>query len=126
MVTVVKTPSATWKAMIRRSGWPPVIKTFRIKRDAEDWARRTEDEIVRGAYIERATADRMTIKDALARYLTEVTPAKRPKTKICERGFAKPLLEHLGKYSLAAVTPTVIANYRDIRLAGEHRRDNLD
>jgi hypothetical protein len=40
-----------------------VTKTFRIKRDAEDWARRTEDEILRGAYIERATADRMTIKD---------------------------------------------------------------
>lgn len=65
----------------------------------------------------------MTIKDALARYLTEVTPTKRPKTQICERGFAKPLLEHLGKYSLAAVTPTLIANYRDTRRAGEHRRD---
>jgi integrase len=100
-----------------------VTKTFRIKRDAEDWARRTEDEIVRGAYIERATADRMTIKDALARYLAEVTPTKRPKSQICERGFAKPLLQHLGKYSLAAVTPALIARYRDTRLAGEHRRD---
>lgn len=29
-----------------------VTKTFRIKRDAEYWARRTEDEIVRGAYID--------------------------------------------------------------------------
>jgi integrase len=122
MATIAKTPSATWKAMIRKNGWPPVIKTFRVKRDAEDWARRTEDEIVRGAYIERATSDRMTIKDALARYLSEVTPTKRPKTQIGERGFAKPLLQHLGKYSLAAITPTLIAGYRDTRLAGGHRR----
>lgn len=40
--------------MIRKRGWPTVIKTFLTKRDAEDWARRTEDEMVRGVYIDRA------------------------------------------------------------------------
>jgi hypothetical protein len=44
MATVTKTPSRTWKAVIRKSGWPTTIKTFRTKRDAEDWARRTKDE----------------------------------------------------------------------------------
>lgn len=34
--------------------------------------------MVRGAYIERAPADRLTVADALKRYLAEVTPAKRP------------------------------------------------
>ncbi|WP_437127938.1 integrase [Pseudomonas aeruginosa] len=33
-------------------------KTFRTKRDAEDWARRTEDEMVRGVYILRISAHR--------------------------------------------------------------------
>jgi hypothetical protein len=94
VATLFQRPSGSWKAVIRKTGWPMATKTFRIKRDAEDWARRTEDEIVRGAYIERATADRTTIKDALARYLAEVTPTKRPKSQICERGFAKPLLQH--------------------------------
>ena len=46
MATLVKTPSGTWKALIRKTGWPTVAKTFRTKRDAEDWARRTEDEMV--------------------------------------------------------------------------------
>jgi hypothetical protein len=48
MATIVKTPSGTWKAVIRKIGWPTTAKTFRTKRDAEDWARRTEDEMVRG------------------------------------------------------------------------------
>ncbi len=44
MATIVKTPAGTWKAVIRKTGWPTNAKTFRTKRDAEDWSRRTEDE----------------------------------------------------------------------------------
>jgi hypothetical protein len=58
LATIRKTPSATRKAVIRKRGWPAVIKTHRTKRDAADWARRTEDEMVRGVYIERATKRR--------------------------------------------------------------------
>ena len=49
MATITKTPSNTWKAIIRKRGWPTTIKTFRTKRDDQDWARRTEDEMVRKA-----------------------------------------------------------------------------
>lgn len=48
MPTIVKTPSGTWKAVIRKTGFPTTVKTFRLKRDAEDWARTAEDEMVRG------------------------------------------------------------------------------
>jgi len=65
MATISKTPSKTWKAIIRKRGWPATIKTFRTKRDAEDWARRTGDEMVRGVYINRADADRLLLKQAL-------------------------------------------------------------
>ena len=41
------------QVVIRKRGWPTVIKTFRTKRDAEDWARRTEDEMVRGVHRPR-------------------------------------------------------------------------
>ncbi len=98
-------------------------KTFRTKRDAEDWARRTEDEMVCGAYIQRATADRMTITAALGRYLTEVVPTKRPTSQVADRKRARVLTKHLGKYSLAALTPEVIAKFWDARLAGEDRKD---
>jgi hypothetical protein len=66
MATFVKTDAGTWKAIIRKQGWPITSKTFRTKRDTTDWARSTEDEMVRGVYISRAGADRLTAKEALA------------------------------------------------------------
>ena len=39
MATIVKTPSGTWKAVIQSKGWPTSSRTFRTKRDAEDWSR---------------------------------------------------------------------------------------
>lgn len=45
MATITKTPSNTWKAIIRRHGRTTVSKIFRTKRDAQDWARRTEDDV---------------------------------------------------------------------------------
>ncbi|MGH8658206.1 MAG: hypothetical protein ACREV4_06955, partial [Gammaproteobacteria bacterium] len=117
MATLVKTPAASWKAIVRKIGWPQVIKTFRTKRDAEDWARRVEDEMVRGVYIDRAPSERMTLKAGLTRYLAEVKPSKRACTLLGERQKAMPIFEKLGDYSLAAVTPDIVAGYRDERLA---------
>lgn len=116
MATFVKTPSG-WKAVVRKQGWPTTSKTFRAKRDAEDWARRTEDEMVRGVYIQRAPAERMTLKAALDRYLSEVTPLKAPGTQAGEKTNAAVLDKELGAYSLAAVTPELVSKYRDKRLA---------
>lgn len=116
MATINKTPSSTWKAVIRKRGWPTTIKTFRTKRDAQDWARRTEDEMVRGMYIDRAGADRILLKDAMDRYLREVSSTKRKTTSYAEGHKAKALKEKLGSYSLAAITPDLVAGYRDARL----------
>jgi hypothetical protein len=81
MATIVKTPSGTWKALIRKTGWPTVAKTFRTKRDAEDWSRRTEEEMARGVYIRRSGSKKMTLEVALKRYLSEITPTKKPSTQ---------------------------------------------
>ena len=74
--------------------------------------------MVRGAYVQKASADRMTVADALKRYVAEITPTKRPMTQVAEKRNAVILLRHLGKYSLAAMTPEIIARFRDMRLAG--------
>ena len=116
MATIVKTPSNTWKAVIRKRGWPTTIKTFRIKRDAQDWARRTEDDMVHGTYINRADSDRLLLRNALDRYLREVSSTKRATTAYAESHKAKALKHALGKYSLAAITPDLVAQYRDQRL----------
>lgn len=81
MATIVKIPSGTWKAVIRKNGWPTTSKTFRTKRDASDWSRRVKDEMGRGVYIQRTASERMTLEQALKRFLSEGEPrqvAKNP------------------------------------------------
>ncbi|WP_223616387.1 site-specific integrase [Pseudomonas sp. BF-B-30] len=125
MATLVKTPSGTWKAVIRKNGWPTTSKTFRTKRDAEDWSRRTEDEMVRGVYIQRSGSERMTLEAALKRYLSDITPTKKLTTQRGEISKAKKITEHLGKYSLAALSAEIIAGYRDKRLNEPGRDGNI-
>lgn len=115
MATIVKTKSGSWKAVIRKTGWPAKTKTFRVKRDATDWARRVEDEMVRGVFVDRASSHRYTLDAALDRYLAEVTPTKKPSTIRTEKGRAKILKKYLGKYSLTTLTPERIGAYRDER-----------
>jgi HAD superfamily hydrolase (TIGR01549 family) len=117
MATIVFTPSGTYKALVRMRGWPTTSKTFRLKRDAVDWARRTEDEMVRGVYISRTGSERMTLQEALQRYLAEVTPTKKPTTQRSESITAQHLIGFLGKYSMAALSSELVASYRDHRLA---------
>jgi integrase len=38
-------------------GYPSASKTFRLKRDAEDWARQTEGDIRKGLFIDRADSN---------------------------------------------------------------------
>jgi integrase len=117
MATITHTPSGTWKAVIRRTGWPTVAKTFRTKRDAEDWARRTEDEMVRGIFIQRAPAEKLTVAKALERYVREIVPLKKTSTQAREGTRIRELDAFFGPYSLATVTPDLVARFRDMRLA---------
>ena len=113
MASIIKTPSGTWKAIIRKRGFPTTIKTFRIKRDADDWARSTEDEMVRGLYIRRHSADSMMLAQAqaqaqaqalaLERYAAEVTPTKKHYTQLGERSHIAALKKFFGAYSMSAV-----------------------
>lgn len=125
MATVTKTPSGTWKALIRKAGWPTTSKTFRIKRDADDWARRTEDEMVRGVFLQRAPSERLTFNVAIDRYLKEVSVTKSPATQKGEESRSKLLKDYFGKYSLAAITSELVAGYRDQRLAAGKKNNSV-
>jgi integrase len=73
--------------------------------------------MVRGVYISRTRAERLTIKEALQRYLKEVTPAKKPTTQRSEGITAEHLPRFLGRYSMAALSSDLVASYRDHRIA---------
>ncbi|MEM7254567.1 MAG: site-specific integrase [Pseudomonadota bacterium] len=125
MASLIKTPAGRWKAVIRKTGWPTLSKTFRTKRDAMDWSRRTEDEMVRGVYVDRTGAERMTLETALTRYLSEVSPTKRPGSAKRDHTSADAIGPKLGAYTLVALTPDVIASYRDERLSEGKAADTV-
>lgn len=125
MATFRKTPSGTWQAQVRRRGWPPITKTFPRKRDAQDWATEVENDMRRGSYVRRDPAERMTLSEALDKYLSEVTPTKKPSSQRTERGHAKRLRKALGEYSLIAITPDIVARYRDERLEEGKSRNTV-
>ncbi len=116
MANIRKLPSGSWNAQIRVKGWPDVSKTFRIKRDAEQWARTTEDEITRGIHVNRSNAEKLTVEKALLRYTNEVTTTKKPSTQKRELVIAEQLKAELGKYTMTSLNSEIIAKYRDDRL----------
>lgn len=73
--------------------------------------------MVRGVYINRAGAEKLLLEKALDRYLAEVSASKRDSTAYAESHKAKALKKKFGAYSLAAITPDLVAEYRDERLA---------
>ena len=73
--------------------------------------------MVRGVFINRSVSERTLVRDSLDRYLAEVSSTKRPSTARRERPAAAHLKKELGKYSLAALSPDIVATYRDKRLA---------
>lgn len=123
MATFRKTQNGTWQAQVRRRGWPAVTKTFRLKRDAQDWAAGVEHDMRRGSFVRRDPAERMTLSQALDRYLDNVTPTKKPSSQVGDWAKARKLRVALGNYSLAAITPDIVARYRDSQLAEGKSRD---
>lgn len=112
MATIRKRGELQWQAIVKRRGHPLVSKTWNTRKEAEAWARQIESEMDRGVFVSRAEVERTTLNDLIERYRAEVLPSKRGK----HFGPAlKVLDEHLGKYSLAALSPKLIAGFRDAR-----------
>ena len=76
MATVVKRGDRQWQARVRRRG-QSATETFETKTRAEAWARQVEAEIDAGRFHPgRIEAERITLHQALERYLVERVPLK--------------------------------------------------
>lgn len=115
MATINKTPSGTFKVLIRKTGLPPQIKTFKHKSNAEKWARLIESEIDRGVFVNRQEADRVTVGELIDRYILEVTPTKRSAKNDKQRLLF--LKRTFGHFIVSQLQSKHIAAYRDKRLA---------
>ena len=113
MATVTKRGDLQWQVKIRRKGFPLQSRTFNTKSEAEAWARMLEGEMDRGVFVDRSESESTTLAEALARYKNEILPTKKSQVSVLSQ--IRLLSDRLGRYSLASITPTLIAKYRDER-----------
>ncbi len=120
MASIIKRPGpggkTVYRAEIRRKGFPKQIKTFQLKRDAVSWARKIEQEMDAGSWQDLQDASKYLFKDALDRYLKNVSIKKRPGSYKRDELSVSYLRKHLGDFSLTQITPSRVASYRDNRL----------
>ncbi len=114
MAAIAQRENGKWQAKIRRTGAPPISKTFATKADAERWARATERDLDTGSFLPTDEADKTTFSDALDRYRREALPSQRGRAQAETR--LRRLEEAFGRYSLSAISGAMIAKYRDERL----------
>lgn len=115
MATIRKRGELQWQAIVKRKGHPLTSRTFETRRDAEAWARGVESEIDRGIFVSRAEAENTTLREAIERYLVEVTPTKKGASQERYR-MCVLLASSLAPMSLAAIRSVDVAKWRDRRL----------
>lgn len=113
MPTIRKRGDLQWQAIVKRQGIGFTSKTFTTRKDAEKWAKITEAEMLRGAYISRSDAEKITLRECIERYKRDALPKLRG---VGHASLLKNLDAEFGKLSLAQITSAKVASYRDARL----------
>ena len=113
-VATFRKRSGSWQAIVKKKGFGQLARTFDTKAEAEAWAKVAESEMVRGVFVSRAEAENTSLSEALDRYLREVSVNK--KSHRTEKIYAETWKRALGSRSLASITSTDLAKYRDNRL----------
>lgn len=113
MPTVRKRGDLQYQAIVKRQGIGFASKTFTTKKDAEKWAKITEAEMLRGAYISRRDAEKITLAECIERYKKDVLPGLRG---VGHEYILNRLDEAFGKLALAHITSAKVAAHRDARL----------
>lgn len=115
MATIRKRGQA-WQVQVRRDGFHPITKSFRLKADADGWARETERQIERGDLSSQGrAANRLTAGELLQRYKIEVTSGKRGQRFEASR-IRTFLRSPLADVAAHRLTAQMVAAYRDERL----------
>jgi len=104
-----------WRALVRCRNTPPISRTFRLKSEAERWARGMEDQIESGVAGNLRELRYITVADILTRYRDEVSPHKKGWKFESDRIRAF-LREPWAKLDLTADIPAALRQWRDRRL----------
>ena len=120
----IRKRNGKYQAQVRRSGAPPVSKTFTQKKDALVWVRGLEARIDVGDTSIK-TPRTTTLGELLQRYAEEVTPTKKG-AKPELRRLRRLINDPVSNAPLSAVTSHALAKFRDRRLADGVRACQYD
>ncbi len=115
MATIQQRSTGSFRVQIRRRGLKTLSKTFKSKKAAIEWSRKTESELERGVYLDTDTAQQTLFSALITRYLDEV--AVNHKGFIKEKSRGKGVSVRLRGLTLAEITPAILSKYRDDRLS---------
>ncbi|YCH23105.1 site-specific integrase [Pseudomonas sp. D1-3] len=107
----------SWRAQIRRKGYPTLSATFDTKAEAQRWAAEIEGDMSRARFVDIREAEQTTLLEALKRYRREVTDQKKGAAQEGVR-IKKWLDDPLAGKSLASLKSSDLATWRDEKLAG--------
>ena len=119
-----KDGSTHFRVQVRKKGHPTISETFKRKTDAKRWAAQTETEIDQGRHFKTIEAKRHTLGEAIDRYIETVLPTK-PKSLKAQSRHLNWWKAIVGSYTLADITPVIIAECRDRLLQEETSRGKL-
>jgi hypothetical protein len=120
-LTIIQRPNGSWRAQIRKIGFPYESRDFLSHDEADDWGMRRIGEIrTTGKLVIRRDAERFTFAQAIERYITDVTskrpgPASRKAEEARLRRFMREEAK-LCSHALAHLTPEIFSDWRDRRL----------
>ncbi len=101
-----------YRVKVRLKGFPPQTSTHARLTDAKRWAQDTESAIREGRHFKTVESKKHTLGELIDRYIRDVLPQKEKSQK---KQTAQLLWwkEQLGSYSLAEMTPALVAEKRD-------------
>jgi integrase len=103
-----------WHVQVRKKGHKAVTRSFKDKKIAAAWIKKTESEIERGIFQDITEAQKTTLAELMDRYAREVLPHKR--AQHTELSSIRLLKREVGGLFLASVNSSHIATLRDKRL----------
>lgn len=110
-----------YRVQIRLRGFPTTTATFERKTDAKLWAQQTEAEIRQGRYFKTQEAKKHTLGELVDRYIDTVLPRK-PKNAAATKAQLLWWKKQIGHCLLSDVSPSLIAEQRDVLLNGTTTR----
>jgi integrase len=124
MAVITKRGDLQYQVKIRMAGHPAISRTFPSKKLAEDFARVTESEMIRGEFIPRRTIEPATLGKVLERYGKEVSKNKKGEKQELVR--INRLRKHpIAKKLISAITPEDIEDYVSERRTDRSKRNPI-